>query len=339
MTIFWTELEACFGARIEGEHCYFDQRPDSEAQPTDQARIAPLSHYGFLRVRGPDANTFLQGQTTADFRHVSTSEAQLGAYCTPKGRMLTSFLAAGAAEHDVLLRMRRDLIDNSKAVLGKYAVFSKVELSDASNEFVAIGVAGPQAAALVKLALNDTPTAKNAVVASEQGLAIQVDARGQRYELWLPANQALDQWRKLSTQATAIGSKTWDALAIDDGIADVCAATADALIPQMLNYDAIGAINFKKGCYTGQEVVARLHYRGTAKRRLYRATVQSGQVVEGEDVFADDKPQAVGLIATASDSGKALVVLARDAVSANKLQTASGAVLGEILPPPYELKD
>ncbi|MFT5603236.1 MAG: folate-binding protein YgfZ [Paracoccaceae bacterium] len=338
MTSFWTQLEEHCATRYEGEHCNFDHSSSSKGIPEAETSVAPLSHYGFLRVKGADAHTFLQGQTSADFRQVSTSEAQRGAYCTPKGRMLTSFLAAGSADNDVLLRMRGNLVESSKAVLAKYAVFSKAELSDASTEFIGLGIAGEQAAALVSQQFGSSPATYNAVVSSELGLAIQIDSLGQRYELWLHADQAFACWQHLLTQAKATGSLSWDELAINDGIADVCAATVGDLIPQMLNYDATGTVNFKKGCYTGQEVVARLHYRGTAKRRLYRGTVQSGHVVEGDEVFADDKAQASGLIANTAN-GKALIVLARDALSATKLHTTSGAILGDIQPPPYDLKD
>ncbi len=338
MTSFWKQLEAQSTARYEGEHCYFDQSTGANTLAQAKTVIAPLSHYGFLSVKGADAHKFLQGQTTADFRRVSTAEAQRGAYCTPKGRMITSFLAASIVENDVLLRMRRNLVENSKVVLAKYAVFSKAELSDASSNYVVLGIAGDQAAALVSQHFGAAPAAYSAIVSATQGLAIQTDSHGHRFELWLHADQAFACWQQLTSQASEIGSNDWDELAIDDGIADVCAATSEQLIPQMLNYDATGAVNFKKGCYTGQEVVARLHYRGTAKRRLYRARVQSGAVAEGEEVFADDKTQASGLIACTANN-KALIVLARDALTASKLQTASGAILGDILPPPYELKE
>lgn len=310
MTI-WTHLEEHFGARIDGPHCYFASTSNEAATAGDQVLLAPLSHYGFLQVSGPDAHSFLQGQTTADFRAVSTQAAQRGAYCTPKGRMLASFVAACPTENDILLRMRRDTIENCAAVLGKYAVFSKVKLNDVSREFVALGVAGDQASALIRQTLGRAPEGKNVVVTHENGLAVQLDSDARRYELWLSDDSAIDHWQGLASEARIISSSTWDALAIDAGIADVCAATSEELIPQMLNYDAIGAVNFKKGCYTGQEVVARLHYRGTAKRRLYRATVTAGHPQEGEQVFADDKPQAVGLIAASSIAGNALVVLAR----------------------------
>lgn len=334
MTTFWTQLEDTSGARLQGEHCYFD-RTDHHGETV----AAPLSHYGFLRVKGPDAHKFLQGQATADFRQVTTSSAQRGAYCTPKGRMITSFIAACPAEHDILLRMRRNIVDSSQAVLAKYAVFSKAELTNASEHMIAVGVAGKQAADAVKHLLGEAPATQFAVVSTDKGLAIQTDQNGQRFELWLPANKAFDHWQQLTAQTTVMNSTAWDDLSIADGVADVCAATAEELIPQMLNYDAIGAVNFKKGCYTGQEVVARLHYRGTAKRRLYRASVSSGQVSEGEEVFADDKAQAVGLIAARSDSAKVLVVLARDALDAERLHSTSGATITDVLPPPYELKE
>lgn len=338
MTTFWTQLEEHSGARLEGEHCYFDS-PSTETNPAHQTVIAPLSHYGFLRVKGPDASKFLQGQTTADFRLVTPQSAQRGAYCTPKGRMVTSFLAASLLEHDHLLRMRLNIVESSKAALAKYAVFSKAELTDASTDIVAIGVAGPRAGELIAQIVGESPSALLASAVSGSAVAVQIDDAGERFELWLPASKAFEHWQALAINAAAIGSGDWEAMNINDAIAEVCAATAEEFIPQMLNYDAIGAVNFKKGCYTGQEVVARLHYRGTAKRRLYRASLQTGTVSEGDEVFAGAKPQAVGIVASTSSRNTVLVVLARDALNAEELRTASGAILGNILPPPYALKD
>ncbi len=333
MTTFWTQLEALSGARLDGEHCYFD------AETTSELIAAPLRHYGFLQLQGPDAHTFLQGQTTADFRKVSVRQAQPGAYCTPKGRMVSSFVAACPAENTVLLRMRRDILENTKTVLSKYAVFSKVELRLADDDYIGIGLAGDGAAEVVERLFEERLTTQFATTVSPAGLAVQTDTEGKRFELWLEAQTALNQWQQLVKTVQAASSTHWDELAIEAGLADVCAATVESLIPQMLNYDATGAINFKKGCYTGQEVVARLHYRGTAKRRLYRAQASGKPVQEGDEIFASDKAQAVGVVATASPSGKALVVLARDAATDSSLHTGSGASLHSIEPPPYPIKD
>ena len=338
MTTFWTQLKETAGARLEGEHCHLTPATDERDSDTDTV-VSPLPQYGFIRVKGPDANIFLQGQTTADFRRVTTHSAQPGAYCTPKGRMVSSFVAACPVEHEVLLRMRRDIVVSSQAVLAKYAVFSKAELTDASDQFIVLGLAGEQAPRLIEQIFGEKPAAHWASVTDGRALAVQTGQNEHTFELWLPESDAFAHWQALSAQATAVSSSTWNDMNIDSGIADVCAATADELIPQMLNFDATGVVNFKKGCYTGQEVVARLHYRGTAKRRLYRARVASGKTVEGDEVFAGDKTQSVGVIATAAPSGKVLVVLARDALESGDLRTASGAALTEVLPPPYTVKE
>lgn len=330
MTTFWTQLEA---------DANLGDGNDNLASALEGALVSPLRQYGFVGVEGPDGHGFLQGQTTTDFRQVTGAQARAGAYCTPKGRMLTSFVAATPAEHRILLRMRRDIVANTLTVLGKYAVFSKVSLSDASNGWVALGLAGRQAGELLKSTLGAAPQAHFEVCEAGQGLALQTDTGGERFELWLPEEAAFDCWQRLVQQARPMSSAVWDELNIDAGIGEVCAATVEAFIPQMLNFDATGAVNFKKGCYTGQEVVARLHYRGSVKRRLYRARFDGGEAHPGDAVYAEESTQAIGNVAGATATGKALVVLSREAATATDLRLASGAHLTQIEPPPYEVKE
>ncbi|MBB3045991.1 hypothetical protein FHR99_000227 [Litorivivens lipolytica] len=317
------------GARFEGEHCLFDTAPASES---DTNLLVPLTPYGFVEATGPDGQTFFQGQTTADFRQVSATQARPGSYCTPKGRMLASFSAARLDEDTLLLQMRKDLIEDTLTVLAKYAVFSKVKLSDASESYTGIGLVGPDAKALLSSVCETTPDGPLKTCALPGGIVVQCDEAGQRYELWLKPEQAAEVWQALSSKAQAVSSTHWDGLRIAAGDVPVVAATRDEFLPQFLNYDLTGAVNFKKGCYTGQEVVARLHFKGVPKRRLYLARLE-GPAKAGEEVLDGEK--TVGMVALSGPDQQVALVLATASADSANLQLKGGARVVEVTPPPY----
>lgn len=337
---FTSQLEAD-NARINGEHCHFPGSPTHRAIG-EQTLVIPLSQYGFMRADGPDGEKFFQGQTTADFRQVSTNQARDGAYCNPKGRMLASFTAARLTEQTLILKLRRDCVTDGLSVLSKYAVFSKVELADASGDYVAIGVVGAQAKACLRQAfpslaesfLSDSASNDTSLATCIDEQTVILQRAGDRFELWLPATLAAQVWPVLRQHAHVAGSQVWDALDIEAGTVAVCAATREEFLPQLLNYDLTGAVSFKKGCYTGQEVVARLHFKGVPKRRLYRACID-GEVNAGDEVLDGDKP--VGTVACCTDDGTAAVVLATGSAASTGLHLKNGATVSEVTPPPYGL--
>ncbi len=332
---FTSQLDAD-NARISGEHCHFPDSP-MPGEAGDQTLIIPLTQYGFMRAEGPDGEKFFQGQTTADFRQVSTIQARDGAYCNPKGRMLASFTAARLDTQTLMLKIRCDCVADGLSVLSKYAVFSKVELRDASDDYVALGLVGPRARESLLKVFPALTLADNTALATwvdEQTVILQRD--GNRFELWLPATRVGEIWSALRQQARAAGSQVWDALDIEAGTVAVCAATREEFLPQLLNYDLTGAVSFKKGCYTGQEVVARLHFKGVPKRRLYRAVI-SGEAKAGDDILDGDKP--VGTLACCTEDGLAAVVLATGSAASTDLRLKNGAAVSEITQPPYGLGD
>ena len=338
---FTSQLEAD-NARISGVHCHFPDSP-SHHEMGEQTLGIPLTQYGCMRADGPDGEKFFQGQTTADFSQVSTSQARDGAYCNPKGRMLASFTAARLDTQTLMLKIRRDCVSDGLSVLSKYAVFSKVELSDASGEYLAIGVVGAQAKTCLREAFPNLAESLGASLNDSSALATWIDDQSvilqrsaNRFELRLPATRAAEVWPVLRQHAQAAGSQIWDALDIAAGSVAVSAATREEFLPQLLNYDLTGAVSFKKGCYTGQEVVARLHFKGVPKRRLYRARI-NGDVKAGEEIFDNDKP--VGTVACCTEDGTAAVVLATGSAASTGLCLKNGAAVSEVTPPPYGLGD
>ena len=243
---------------------------------TSQTCLVDLDHYGLVGVEGPDAAKFLQGQVTCDVRELANGVTRLGAQCNIKGRMLVSFRALQRDEQRILLRMHRSLIEKALASFGKYIVFSKAKLHDRSNHYRRIGLSGPAAESLLRATLGAVPEQEDNWVAAGDHIIIKLDQ--QRYECWL-AGDADAVIAKLSPHTLAAAENLWTLLDIRAGIGEIRAESYEMFTPQSLNYQWVNAVNFRKGCYTGQEIVARLHYRGALKRHMYRISFSADEDV------------------------------------------------------------
>jgi folate-binding protein YgfZ len=303
----------------------------------DSAFFSVLSHEGVLAVRGSDASKFLQGQLTCNLNYLDQAHASLGARCTQKGRMQSSFRILLQGD-GCLLAMVRELIEPQLADLKKYAVFSKSKLTDESAAWVRFGL--QQADALLAdlgLAL-DAET--DAMAHHEAMLAVRVSPG--RAELWVPAEQAAEVQAKLAAQLPEAPLDAWLLGQVRAGIGQVMAPTRELFIPQMLNLQAVGGVSFKKGCYTGQEIVARMQYLGKLKRRLYRVALAAGGLPEpGTPLFAPSHNSAIGEVvlgARAEQGFELLAVLQADAVEGGEIHVgdAQGPLLS-LLSLPYEL--
>lgn len=286
--------------------------------------LADLSHLGILTVTGPDAGKFLQGQVTCDIRELDQEASRLGAHCTHKGRMLFSFRAVKLGEEQIALRLDSDILAHAQQALGKYIVFSKAKLADASTDYCRLGLAGPKAAALIEQHLGATPVNINDVSQVESGYVIKIS--DQRFECWLKTESAEKSWTELSQFSQPVGVPVWNLLDIRDGLGDIRPGTEELFIPQMLNYQAIDGISFNKGCYTGQEVVARMQYRGKLKRPMYRVrfSLKNQPLPQpGAELYGSEKQQSIGnivLAAPADDlSAEALAVITSDAADTNNV--------------------
>ena len=303
----------------------------------DSAFFCPLTHEGILAVRGPDAGKFLQGQITCNITYLGSSGSSLGARCTPKGRMLSSFRIVSVAD-GFLLAMDQELLAAQLADLQKYAVFSKAKLGDESGAWVRYGLSGGEAA-LQALGL-ELATDADSVATSESLLAIRLSDG--RAELWTPAEQAESIRQQLSEQLPQATLNDWLLAQIRAGIGQVTGATRELFIPQMLNLQAVGGVSFKKGCYTGQEIVARMQYLGKLKRRLYRLTGAATDLpLPGTELFSPVHRSAVGEVVLAAPSANGvelLAVLQEDAANSGNIHL--GALEGlplDLLDLPYTL--
>ncbi|MBI6729956.1 folate-binding protein YgfZ [Pseudomonas amygdali] len=271
---------------------------------TQKAFFCTLSHEGVLAVRGVDASKFLQGQLTCNLNYLNEDKSSLGARCTQKGRMQSSFRIVFEGD-GCLLAMASELIEPQLLDLRKYAVFSKSKLTDESAEWVRFGLQDGDSA-LVGLGLAQET---DAVVRANELIAIRVSPG--RAELWVRAGQADSVKSQLASQLSEGPLNDWLLGQIRAGIGQVFGSTREEFIPQMINLQAVGGVSFKKGCYTGQEIVARMQYLGKLKRRLYRLTLSSEEIPEpGTALFSPVHASAVGNVVIAAQSGQNVELLA-----------------------------
>ncbi|MDR7148930.1 folate-binding protein YgfZ [Hydrogenophaga palleronii] len=305
--------------------------PDSLALNTpDLQGAARLNRLGVIRVQGADAAQFLHGQLTQDFALLGPSEARLAAFCSAKGRMLASFIGVKRGDDEILLVCSRDLLPPTLKRLSMFVLRAKAKISDASDEFQVWGLAG----SAVPRTLPEKVWSKTAI---NDALVVRLyPASTTPRALWLaPAEQP-------APQAPLLNETDWDWLEVMSGVAMLGQPVVEAFVPQMLNYESVGGVNFKKGCYPGQEVVARSQFRGTLKRRAY--IVHSASPLEiGQPVFHEsDAEQPCGTVAAAGarpgDGWNAIVSMQTSAAASGRLNAGSpdGPPL-QLLELPYPL--
>jgi tRNA-modifying protein YgfZ len=296
--------------------------------------MAELTHLGVIRAAGDDAASFLQGQLTQDVLSLGLSEARLAAFCNAKGRMQASFIVFKRSEQEILLVCSRDILPATLKRLSMFVLRAKAKLTDASAEFRLLGLAGNATELIAE-------GARSAWAKADIGTANVVflpAAAGQARALWCgPVAEPLPD-------CPSIDLNIWHWLTVQSGIAMISQPIFEAFVPQMLNYESVGGVNFKKGCYPGQEIVARSQFRGTLKRRAYVAHTD-GKPAVGQEIFsAMDAEQPCGLVAACGPNPAggfdAIVSMqtsaAAEGAGALTLGSASGAIL-QLLPLPYKL--
>ena len=292
-----------------------------------------LSHLGVIRAEGPDAANFLHNQLTQDFVLLGPAEARLAAMCSAKGRMIASFIGIRPDDERVLLVCSRDILPATLKRLSMFVLRAKVKLSDASADFVLHGLAGT---ALAENGLDAAAVPGQRSVVGEASAVSLYPADGVPRALWIAPAGAL------APKGAALDEELWQWSEVRSGVVTLTAPVVDAFVPQMLNYESVGGVNFKKGCYPGQEVVARSQFRGTRKRRAYLVRAE-GPLAAGQEVFAASRAEEpVGTVAQAAaapDGGwAALVSMQIAAIEAGGLHagTAEGPALA-VDPLPYPL--
>ncbi|MCW8931042.1 MAG: folate-binding protein [Gammaproteobacteria bacterium] len=244
--------------------------------------LTDLSYLGLIEVGGDDRKTFLQGQLTNDINAISSSLSHMSGLCTPKGR-LRSLLTIFSKGDKLFLQLPLPLQQETLKRLQMFVMMSKVELTDANNSLIKIGIFGHQATSSLKKLGFTPPTETNMVTDSNDILLIRLPGDIPRFECVGSLDKIQNLWKELQADAQVVNTSHWKLLEIHNGIPNVYESSKEAFIPQMLNLQVLNGINFKKGCYTGQEVVARMQYLGKLKRQMYRAHCETKDLPKAGD--------------------------------------------------------
>ncbi len=300
MITIWQDFLSQQGARIaDGRVQDFGKSAEELAAAQNGTVMADLSQLGLLAFSGEDTAEFLQSQFTNDVRGLSADGAAWNGYCSPKGRMLSNFLMwkNGA---DTCLQMSGDIREAVLKRLKMFVLRSKVSARDATDETVRLVLAGPQAAAAISEAGLPIPAGIMKTQANEQGLTVRIGE--DKFVLSIAPEKAAAIWTTLAKHATPVGTAVWDWLRLSNGIPMITAATQEEFVPQMVNWEVVGGVSFQKGCYPGQEIVARTQYLGKLKRRMYLAHVSSNEApIAGDNLYTPDmEGQSSGMVVNAA---------------------------------------
>jgi folate-binding protein YgfZ len=300
--------------------------------------LALLGHLGVLQFSGEDAEVFLQGQLSCDVAGVSSRSSTYGAYCSPKGRMLANFVL-WREEGGFTMALSRDLAASVLKHISKFVLRAKVRISDASDTIVVAGAAGPKADRALGDVFPDLPKEPNGV-SRQRDTGTVTRLKDGRYLLLLTPSSAGALRKRLANVLVPVGAHAWRWLDIRNGVPLVTAATQDQLVPQMANFELLGGVSFDKGCYTGQEVVARMQHLGKLRRRMFLANV-AVKADAGDALYSEDLgDQASGTVVNAEaspDGGYDLLAAVQTASregSIVHLKSLGGPVL-RFLPLPY----
>jgi len=312
--------------------------------------LCDLSHRGLIRVQGEDATAFLQNQLTNDINQVSATRGQLSAWCTPKGRALATFVIH---QHDDVyyLALSADKVEVTLKRLRMYVMMSKVVLEDVQQQSVHFALAGKGVPKhLNDYGIDQLPEADYEMIQHNNVRIMRLPSETPHFELYADVADiaaAKDLWNALrkNVDVTPVSDNVWRYLNIVSGLPRVNAASSEAWIPQMLNLQVIDGVSFTKGCFPGQEIVARLKYLGKNKRRLYRLLLDTEQLPDtGTLIAAENEPTEAGKVLNAALNPEGQVeVLAvlKIAMAENKMLylAEQGGATVTVLELPYAIDD
>ncbi|MFI4938945.1 MAG: YgfZ/GcvT domain-containing protein [Burkholderiales bacterium] len=303
--------------------------------------VAPLTDLGIIAVTGDEAAHFLHGQLTNNMESMGSDEARLAGYCSPKGRLLATLLCWRSGDA-LMLQLPRQILAATQKRLQMFVLRAKARLQEVSDDYVVLGMAGHQAEKALTAWFPQLPSAPYHKQESDDGTLIRLtDIDGAPRFQWIMSNAvAIKAWPVLTRSLIPASPSAWRLSEVHAGIPGITLATQEQFVPQMINFELIGGVNFKKGCYPGQEIVARSQYRGKLKRRMLLATVAGAAARPGIEVFdAADPDQPCGMIVNAEISGTnhmdCLVEMKLEAADVPvHLGSANGPVL-QFKPLPY----
>lgn len=312
------------------------------AEESSAIRFTPLIHQQIIKVEGKDALSFLQGQLSCDLRDVVKEGSRLGSHCNIKGHMISLFRVMAFNDECFWLRTHHSLADKALAQLKKYIIFSTASAMLA-DDLYGLGIQGEKAvnclAEILGVESKAIPTQASHSLTGDSWILTCV--RNDRFELWIKPSELTPMLNKLNSQGTLIPSEQWILAEIRDGIADLRPETSEAFIPQMTNLQVFEGINFRKGCYTGQEIITRLQHRGVLKRPMYRISAKLAEApLPGSLIHCDDK-EGVGQVVLAAkteilDHYEMLAVILKERAEQGGLWLGNHEPI-EVLDLPYTL--
>ena len=298
----WKTFLSDAGAEFEADKVAHFGNPVREQEVTLSGLVfADLSHLGVIAVYGADAESFLQSQFSNDISQLTETGTQLDAYCTPKGRILGLMRLFRQGE-TWYLRLPEDTLEAVIQRLRMYVMRADVTLEDVSDNFLRIGISGEAAVDELQTVMSDVPPEADQLRHSGDITLLRVPGELPRFEAYISSLETASKlWDSLNVHGAPVGESAWRLLEIRDGLPNIFAATSELFVPQMTNLQLLNGVSFKKGCYPGQEIVARMQYLGTLKRRMYLGHVDTDQQPSPADSLftGTDSEQAVGRIVDA----------------------------------------
>lgn len=306
--------------------------------------IMDLSQFGLIAIHGDDAVNFMQNLFCNDVRDVDANTSQLSAICNAKGRILANFRIFMRGD-SYYLQLPIGQVEGILKKLQMYKLMSKVDIVDASNSFVRIGCCGPTIEQELAAISTTLPESVNGATQQNKLTIIRISDALPRFELIGEFEEIKTAWQRLNVQAAPVGSYQWQLHDILNGIPNIEPAVSEAFVPQTANLHKIGALSFTKGCYPGQEVVARSQYLGKLKRQMYLAHIDGDTpALPGDEVFNIDSGEVSGKVVDcqrSADQGYELLAVLRIAdtqTATLALNSTEGAKL-EIGKLPYQEPD
>ncbi|HNO74578.1 MAG TPA: folate-binding protein [Nitrosomonas mobilis] len=321
--------------------------PAAELQQVQASPVlVDLSYLGLIRISGPDAQSFLQGQLTCDISILNGHTATYGGYCTPKGRLLSNFLIWKRVESaDYWLQLPASLVQSTIKRFSMFVLRTKVTLHDETDNLVRIGIIDKNTTAVLNNCFTEILPRFEPLSFSDTSESQVIRHSEQRIEIITTLAEATRIWKRLRHELIPAGSHCWQWQEICEGIPSIQPETQEEFIPQMINLDKIGGVSFQKGCYPGQEIVARTQYLGKLKRRMYRAHIACSDIAAASDpLFSQEMGlQASGMIVNAAISPiggyDVLAVIQISSVENYEIhwKTPTGPVL-TLMPLPYAIQ-
>lgn len=330
----WGTFLRNLGARRDDRGNLHFGNPRREQQAAaNQNIVADLSHQSLLQASGHDVASFLQGQLTNDITQITENRAQLSAYCNAQGRMLALFRIF-LRDQTYVLQLPATLCERIVERLRLYILRAKVDVKT-DDRWVSVGLSGPGVVASLSDQFATVPQTNDDCHTSDGVTILRIAGPHPRFQIIADIDAAKKLWTDLAASATPVGASAWAWLDIVAGIPTIYPQTFETFLPQMANLDLLQGVSFDKGCYSGQEIIARVHYLGKLKQRMYRAHVQGAHIpAPGEPLYAAETcDQPVGTVVdgqlspTGGHDLLAVIQLARAEAGPVRLGSATGPAL------------